>query len=103
VYGLINGDFYPAALIGPNTFMIAFIALLNNVIATVLVQKGVELVGSSTTAVFSVFEPLSSIVFGVLIMNEKLGALQLVGCVIILASILFILICKNAKQKECGV
>ena len=50
-------------------------------------------------APFSLFEPVSSIIFGVLIMNEKLGVLQLVGCVIILASILFILICNNMKQK----
>lgn len=99
IYGLIGGEFEPASLIGRSTFMIAFIALLNNVMATVLVQKGVELIGSSSTAVFSVFEPVSSIVFGVLIMNEKLGVLQLVGCVIILASILFILICNNMKQK----
>jgi len=99
VYGLISGEFEPAALIGANTFKIAFIALLNNVVATVLVQKGVELIGSSTTAVFSVFEPVSSIVFGVLLMNEKLGTLQLAGCVIILVSILFILICNNLKQK----
>lgn len=66
---------------------VLLIALLNNVIAMILQQKGVERIGAAAASVFGVFEPVSSIVFGALLLREHLKPGQIAGSGIIILSI----------------
>lgn len=66
---------------------VLLIALLNNVIAMILQQKGVELIGATAASVFGVFEPVSSIAFGALLLREHLKTGQIAASGIIIFSI----------------
>ena len=81
-------------------FQILIITLLNNICATILSQKGVEAIGASLMSVFCVFEPITSIIFGFLILRELPLLRQVIACVIIISSITFMIISNNKIQRE---
>lgn len=72
---------------GRTFFVVALIALLNNVIAMISQQKGVECIGAAAASLFGVFEPVSSIVFGALLLRESLKPRQIAAGAIIIFSI----------------
>ena len=65
------------------------VALLVAVGACVLFQRGVRTVGQSNAAMFSLLEPITSIFFSVLLMNDTLYFVKLLGCVLILGGLAF--------------
>ncbi|MDR1794158.1 MAG: DMT family transporter [Erysipelotrichaceae bacterium] len=69
------------------SFLVAFVALS-------FLQKGIGILGSSQAALFSLSEPLSSIVFGILFLKEEFSLVKLAGCVLILGGVLLL-----AKKK----
>lgn len=79
--------------------VILLISLLNNVFATILQQKGVEYVGAAKASIFGVFEPVSSIFFGALLLGEHLRPRQIVACGMIMVSITA-MICISVLRKE---
>ncbi len=87
--GLFSGVFagHTFSVILPLTPYVILIAVFNSVLATILLQKGIALARASMTAVLSVFEPVSSIFFGFLLLREDLSGRQFAACLIILASV----------------
>jgi drug/metabolite transporter (DMT)-like permease len=87
--GLLAGGF------GGHTFSyiptllpyLIFLAFIHSALATILIQKGIALAGVSVSAILSVFEPVSSILFGFILLREGLSIKQLTACIIILAAI----------------
>ena len=63
------------------------IAILAQLCAVTFLKKGIEILGSSMASLLSMFEPVTSVIFGVLLLNEELTLLKVVGCVLILLSI----------------
>ncbi len=60
-----------------------------NVGAVVLFQKGTFIIGGSRSAVLSTFEPVTSVLAGIIFFNESAGVFTVVGTVLVLtASIL---------------
>lgn len=43
--------------------------------------------GATTTSILSMFEPVTSVIFGIIILQEQLTIIKLIGCLIILAAI----------------
>lgn len=78
---------------------IILLAVINSALATILLQKGIALAGVSLSAILSVFEPVSSILFGFLLLREGLSVKQLIACLIILAAIT-VNILINAKNPD---
>ena len=72
---------------GRTFLVVALIALLNNVIAMISQQKGVERIGAAAASLFGVFEPVGSIVFGALLLRERLKPRQIAAGAIIIFSI----------------
>ena len=64
------------------------VALLAAVVACVLFQAGVRIVGKANAAIFSLLEPITSIVFSVLLLGDALSPAKLTGCALILAGLL---------------
>ena len=74
------------------------VAVLTSLIGVVLLQKGIYCLGASLTAILSTLEPITSIVVGVVWLNESLTLLKIIGCILVLFST-FILV-KAQNQKE---
>lgn len=86
----------------PNTlsaWLLAIVfAVLMTVVGGVLLQQGVRYIGAQQAAVFSTFEPLTSIVMGVLFLGESLVLRTGIGIVLILIAVVLLMISGN-KQK----
>ena len=74
------------------------VAILTSLVGVVLLQKGIYCLGASLTAILSTLEPITSIVVGVVWLNESLTLLKIIGCILVLFST-FILV-KAQNQKE---
>ena len=58
-------------------------------------QAGVKLIGPENTAILSTFEPITSVIVGIIVYSEALTASRLIGCLCILASVVIV-----ARMKE---
>ena len=67
--------------------LIGIIALFTSVLAVVLLQLGIRILGAGTASILCTFEPLTSIVFGYLFLDEVLTARSILGSVIILSAV----------------
>lgn len=66
--------------------------------AVVLFQQGTFLIGGERTSILSTFEPITSVVAGVLFMGEKIGLRDYGGIVLVLAASTLIAV-MDAKKK----
>lgn len=65
-------------------------ALFGTVLPVLFLLKGMEYLSASTASIISVLEPVAVLVVGVLLLNEPLHAIQLVGAVIIMSATLLV-------------
>lgn len=70
--------------------VMALTANLTSFIGAMLYQIGVKYVGSESAAMLSTFEPITSIIIGVLVYNEAMTLRISIGCVAIIISTLII-------------
>lgn len=74
-------------------------AIFNNVIAFALQQQGVRHMGAAMAALFSLFEPVFSCIFGVIFLQQAMGLTAVFGIVIILLCLVAIVVLDNRKKK----
>ena len=67
--------------------LIVCVAILAQLIAVICLKKGIAYLGSSLASMFSMFEPVSSVIFGFLFLNESITALKVIGCCFILGGV----------------
>lgn len=72
-------------------------AIVNNVIGFALQQQGVRYLGAAMTALFSLFEPIFSCVFGAIFLQQAMGIKSVFGIVLILLSLAAIVLLDNRK------
>lgn len=72
-------------------------AIVNNVIGFALQQQGVRYLGAAMTALFSLFEPVFSCVFGAIFLQQAMGIKSVFGIVLILLSLAAIVLLDNRK------
>ncbi len=72
------------ALDGRAWLLAAAAAMLTSVFACVLFQYGVRKSGKSDAAVYSLLEPLTSVLFSALLLRDKISVSGLVGCTLII-------------------
>ena len=63
------------------------LAVANSVFAYVLLIVGIKLIGAGEAAIFSMLEPVSGVVFGVLFLQEQLPPAKLASCLLILTAV----------------
>jgi drug/metabolite transporter (DMT)-like permease len=90
--GITTGSLL-AAVPGKALVVLFLCAVLNNVVGFALQQQGVRYMGAAMAALFSLFEPIFSCVFGAIFLREMMSVRELAGCAIILVATI-------AGQKE---
>jgi drug/metabolite transporter (DMT)-like permease len=83
-------------------FLTSVLSIAVSVGAVGLFQVGISIIGSQSTAILSTFEPITSVIIGILVFDEVFDLKVLVGCVLILVSaILLAVFDKDSKVDEC--
>lgn len=65
-------------------------------IGVCLFQKGVASVGPQNAAILSTFEPITSLIIGILVFHEGFSVQTVIGCVLILTSV--VLVAKSGQK-----
>jgi len=63
------------------------VALVANLIGMVSFKAGLEIISASTAAILSTFEPITSLILGMLVFKEVLSWNHIVGSILIITSV----------------
>ena len=74
------------------------VAVLCGFLSITLFQMGVKLTGATTSAILSMFEPITSVLCGILILKEPLDGKSLTGCALILLGVTVLTLFKHKKD-----
>lgn len=75
------------------------IAICTSFFAYWLLQRGIQVLGAPTAAIFCLFEPIGSVVSGALFLNERMNLRSMIGCVCVLGAVLItVLYDRRAKS-----
>ena len=77
-------------------------AIVNNVIGFALQQQGVGHLGAAMAALFSLFEPIFSCVFGAIFLQQAMGIKSALGIVIILLCLVAIVVLDHRRSLRQG-
>ena len=94
VMSLVTGDF-TVGLTPVAWVVAAFLAVSASFIGVLGYQVGVKCIGPQNTSILSTFEPITSVIIGVLVYQEGFTVRTLLGCLCILSSVIIV-----AKMKE---
>lgn len=67
--------------------LMVVIAILAQLIAVIFLKTGISILGSSQASMFSMFEPVSSVIFGFLFLSETLTIFKIIGSILILLGV----------------
>ena len=77
-----------------------FFAFALNVGAVVLFQKGTFLVGGSRAAILSTFEPITSVIAGTIIFNERISYFTIIGTILVISASILIAVSDIRSTKK---
>ncbi|MDY4973138.1 MAG: EamA family transporter, partial [Erysipelotrichaceae bacterium] len=90
IFGSVSGQFvFDQPIISYGLMLV--IAFLAQFVAVICLKMGIEYLGSSLASMFSMFEPVSSVVFGCLFLNESITFIKMIGCILILSGVLLLI------------
>lgn len=75
-------------------------SLLCTVVALSLLQIGIKHVGAASVAILTTFEPITGVVFGVILLGERITAIKIIACVLIFAGVVMLALAKQHQKKE---
>ena len=99
IYGLITKQLVLTSLTPKSWCISTIFAFLCTVVALSLLQIGIKHIGASEAAVISTFEPITSVIFGVLLLGEKITLIKVIACILIFAGVLILSLSKSEKPK----
>lgn len=82
---------------------ISGIAILSTVLPIYLVYVALRTIGSTKASVLSVFEPIVTIILGVIFLQEKITWIQYMGVIIILIGVYIVQSCKKHKSQLASI
>lgn len=85
IYSLINGSLITNITINLGIAYI-LIAVISTILSMILLLKGIEMIGASSTSILGTFEPIVSIIMGIILFGEELTFALVIGTVLILIS-----------------
>ncbi len=88
----------PGSLLGWRLSVLFAICI--NVGAVVLFQKGTFLIGGGRASILSTFEPITSVVTGILIFDEEVGIFTVIGTVLVIAASVIIALSDMQSSKS---
>lgn len=93
---IISGNFTIA--LTPTAWMYSFIvSIFTSVIAISFMQIGVKNIGPTTTSILCMFEPITSVLMGIIILKEPVTFKSILACALILIAVLILTIFKEKK------
>lgn len=75
------------------------IAILTSIIGIICLQQGIKYLGATTASILSMFEPVTSVIFGIIILHERLTIVKAIGCLIILGAVIGLIVSNSKKEK----
>lgn len=84
----VNNPLRALDLSGRQLLLCLSLGLIPTAIAYILLFRAIETVGSAYTAIFSTFEPVTTIVLSFLVLNENIVLYQIMGISLIVAGII---------------
>lgn len=78
--------------------MLVLCAIVNNVVGFAFQQQGVGYMGAAMAALFSLFEPVFSCIFGAIFLAQAMGLKAIVGTLMILLCLVSIVVLDNRKK-----
>ncbi|MEG0548925.1 MAG: EamA family transporter [Coprobacillus sp.] len=81
-------------------FYCLLVAVFTSFIGVVLLQKGIQLLGSSQAAILSTLEPITSIIVGIIFLNESLTVMKFLGCMLIFVSTVILIKSQSHETVE---
>ncbi|MDQ0480424.1 DMT family transporter [Hathewaya limosa] len=89
IMGLIRGDLM-IKFSGKVIFSMLGISVISTIIAMILLIKAIEIIGASTASILGTFEPIVSMILGIIMFKETLTKMGIIGSILILGSVLII-------------
>lgn len=80
--------------------IIFLISIMLAFLGTMFTQMAILNIGATTTSVLSTLEPITTIVLGVLLFNEKLGTIKFMACLLILLAVFLLAIDQKSMAKR---
>ena len=74
------------------------IAVLTSIIGIICLQQGIKHLGATTASILSMFEPVTSVIFGIIILHEQLTIVKAIGCLIILGAVIGLIVSNSKKE-----
>lgn len=71
--------------------LMVIVAILAQFVAVVMLKEGIAIIGSSLASMFSMAEPVSSVIFGAIFLSESITIMQIIGCVMIMIGVSMLL------------
>lgn len=87
---LLEGVFTIGDITPKGWVLSVIFSISSTVLALTFFQLGVGYVGSTTASIMCTIEPITSVVLGILVLGESITPLKVVGCTLIVISIVFI-------------
>lgn len=78
--------------------LIFVIAVSTSFLAVMLLQLGIRELGSANASIFCLFEPISSVIFGVLFLNEKMTVQKMIGNLLIFSAVILLILYDRKKS-----
>lgn len=100
IYGTVTGELALASLTTKSWWISLAFSLLCTVVALSLLQIGIKHVGASTAAILTTFEPITSIVCGVLLLGESVTFVKIMACALIMIGVVTLSLSKQKKPRE---
>ncbi len=85
----LNSDIYGYALL---------MAVVSTVVPSFMVYEAIRRIGSSNAAIISGIGPVSTIVLAYFFLGETMGALQIIGTILVISGVVFISIAGNEEK-----
>ena len=71
--------------------LMVIVAILAQFVAVVMLKEGIAIIGSSLASMFSMAEPVSSVIFGAIFLSESITIMQIIGCALIMIGVSMLL------------
>lgn len=90
VINLFTGDLFFAQPFN-NYLLMIIVSFLAQFVGVIFLKIGIDILGSSFASMFSMLEPVSSVIFGFVFLSEDLRIMKIIGYVLIMTGILILL------------
>ena len=100
IYSLFT-DTFTVFEMEPMGIVLSFvIAMCTSFLAIFTLQLGIKSLGASTAAIFCMFEPVMAVFGGFIFLNERLTLMKMIGCAIILGSVILLSILNKREDQQ---